>query len=195
MISHLKDLPASSTVRKVVGPTILLYSGNYFDLLEPENSVFTIEDVAHGLSHTCRFAGQCIRFYSVAEHLVHASYFVPAEHAYPTFMHDTPEAFIGDMSKPLKDLLPDYRAIEKGVEAAVFTRFNVPQPLPPCVKEVDIRMLVTEQRQLMRNNDGWSYTRGHEPLPIEIPGWSPAEARERFLKRFYELAPATVRFA
>lgn len=183
-------IQTSTTVRRVVGPTILLHSGHYFDLLDPENSDFTIEDIAHGLSMTCRFTGQCSRFYSVAEHSVHMSRVVPAEHAYEALMHDAAEAFIGDVSKPLKDLLPEYRAIEKRIEAAVFARFGVRQPMPLCIKDFDIRMLATEQRQIMRNNDGWDYTRGRDVLPIELDGWSPTEARDRFLGRFRELISA-----
>lgn len=188
---HFMDIQVSSTVRKVVGPTILLHSGNYFDLLDPENSDFSIEDVAQGLSLTCRFTGQCRRFYSVAEHSVHMSYAVPAEYAYEALMHDAAEAFIGDVSKPLKDLLPEYRAIEKRIEAAVFARFNVRQPMPPCIKEYDIRMLATEQQQIMRNNDGWDYTRGREALPIKLSGWGPGYAREQFLARFHALTKAS----
>jgi hypothetical protein len=182
-----EDRPVSATVRKIVGPTILLYSGEYFDFLDPEHSVFAIEDVAQGLAQTCRFAGQSSRFYSVAEHSVHMSYAVPPEHAYAALMHDAAEAFIGDMSKPLKDLLPEYKAIEKRIEAAVFARFEVPNPMPPCIKEYDIRMLATEQQQIMRNNDGWDYTRGRDPLPIQLSGWHPVDAREHFLGRYHEL--------
>lgn len=177
----------NETVRKIVGPTILLFGGSYFDFAAPETSAFTIEDIAHGLAMTCRFAGQCRRHYSVAQHSFHVSQVVPSQHAYQGLMHDAPEAFVGDMAKPLKIMLPDYRAIEKHVESAVFSRFKVATPLPPTIKEADIRMLVTEQHQLMRNRDDWSYCRGREPFDFEIPTWSPEEAKAKFLERFAEL--------
>lgn len=176
-----------STVRTIVGPTILLHSGAYFDFLAPEQSAFTIDDIAHALSMICRFAGHCGRFYSVAQHSVHCCDLAPPEHAYAALMHDAPEAFVGDVAKPLKVMLPDYKIIEDRVEAAVFERFGVPSPLPSCVKEIDIVMLATEQVQLMANRDDWNYTRGRKPADIIIPEWSQSRAKWEFLSRVSRL--------
>lgn len=184
----------NQTVRRIIGPTILLTSGVYFDFEAPDDSRFTIEDVAHGLAMTCRFAGQCRRHYSVAQHSVHVSHIVPPEHAYQGLMHDAAEAFVGDVAKPLKIMLPEYSVIEKRAEAAVFRRFNVATPLPPTIKEADIQMLVTEQHQLMKNRDDWEYCRGRKPLDLEIPVWSPEEAKARFLDRFAELRMPVSRY-
>jgi len=177
----------SSTVRRIIGPTMLLFSGVYFDFLDPEGSAFTIEDIAHGLAMTCRFGGQCRRYYSVAEHSVHVSRSVSREAAFAALMHDAQEAFVGDVIKPLKDLLPDYRKVEDRIEAAVFSRFGLSLPLPSEVAEADMAMLATEQIQLMRNRDDWDYTRGRKPLPIVLRFWSPEEAEFHFLTRFYEV--------
>lgn len=178
----------SQTARRIIGPTILLFGGSYFDFEAPEASDFTLEDIAHGLSMTCRFAGQCTRFYSVAQHSIHVSEIVPPSDAFAGLMHDAAEAFIGDVSKPLKEMLPQYKEIEKRIEAAIFARVGLSLPLPPSVKEADIRMLATEQRQLMCNRDDWDYTRGRSPLTLQIPTWSAKEAKARFLGRFRSLA-------
>lgn len=178
---------SDATVRRIVGPTILLQSGSYFDLLAPERSQFTIEDIAHGLSMVCRFAGQCSEFYSVAQHSVHVSEIVPEEHAFAGLMHDAVEAFIGDVSKPLKTLLPEYSAIERRIEAAVLARFGLTLPLPSDIKKADIAMLATEQRSLMRNNDDWEYTHGVQPLPMDIHPWPSKLARTLFMARFHQL--------
>lgn len=88
-------------VRQGVGPMIMLASGAYFDLLDPWGSEFTIEDVAHGLAHTCRYAGQCREFYSVAEHSINVAD-VSDGFEIEALLHDAAEAFIGDVTRPLK---------------------------------------------------------------------------------------------
>jgi hypothetical protein len=180
-------MQTSATVRKVIGPTILLQSGEYFDFLDPDNSKVTIEDVAHGLSMICRYTGQCNEFYSVAEHSWHASYHVHPDFAFDALMHDAPESVVGDMSKPLKDICPEYRLIEDRIERSFARKFGFNVPLAPEVKEIDIVMLATEQKLIMKNRDDWDYTRGRIPLDIKLYCWPPKTAKEMFLRRYYGL--------
>lgn len=166
-------------------PDILLKSGNYFDFETPETSTFTIEDIAQGLSNTCRFGGQCFGFYSVAQHCVLASQHVAPEYRYDALMHDAAEAFVGDIPSPLKQLLPDYKVIEKRVEKAVFERFGVSNPMPKAVKHIDLVLLSTEQRDLMAPHyDKWGCIEGIEPLKQTIRPWTAQESYEEFLKRY-----------
>ena len=174
-------------------PTIQLASGTYFDFERPLLGPEALSDIAHALSNLCRFTGHTSQFYSVAEHSVHVSHLVPPAMALVALMHDAPEAFIGDVAKPLKELLPDYKRIEDRIEAAVFAHFNLPLPLPAAVKEADRVMLATEQAQAMHSADIWRHTHGKKAAQIKLHFWSPDEAFRQFIWRFRDLQPLPYR--
>lgn len=195
----LLDLAAAkeATIRRIKGPTIILGSGSYFDFEAPETSLLTIEDVAYGLAHACRFAGQCVSratqrrtFYSVAQHCVLMSRAVPTALAYDALMHELGEATCGDMTSPLKSICPDYKAVEKRCEAAGLARFGVSMSDPDAVKHWDLRMLATERRDLLPwQGEEWDSAGGADPLAITIEPWAPEVAAVEFLIRYHELAP------
>lgn len=170
--------------------TIALAGGSYFDFETADCARVTITDIARGLSHACRFAGQCPRFYSVAEHSVHVSRIVPPAYAWDALMHDAAEAFLGDVAKPLKNLLPDYRAIEARVERALAIRFVMRHPMPSAIKLADRAMLALEQREVMHSTDPWGYLDGVlPPEGVTIYHFGPDAAQSMFLGRVKELRP------
>lgn len=164
-------------------PYILVRSGQYFNFLEPEAYRLEVEDIAHGLSNICRFAGQCREFYSVAQHSVYASHLVAPRDARAALFHDCAEAFLGDVSRPLKKLLPDYQAIEKRVEQALFAKLGIRFPLPPAIKTADVRMLYAEQKALMPlHGDPWEGI-DETPIDFSIHPVSPLPAFLAFMER------------
>lgn len=171
------------------GPTIMLASGKRFDLLDPHNSDFDIADIAHGLAHVCRYAGQCRTFYSVAEHSILVSETVE-DFAFEALLHDAAEAFIGDITRPLKQLLPDYKAIEADIEATINARFQLRSDVRPIIKKADLRVLAAEQIQVMAQGCAdWAEDAGIEPADIKVRGLLPADAKAEFLRRFEALRP------
>lgn len=112
---------------------IELATGEYLDLAAPDPDRITVDAVAHGLSHVCRFAGQASRFYSVAEHAALVATKLradghPAEVQLAGLHHDDAEAFLGDVTRPLKALLPGYRDLEVQVGYAVRQALGLPDP-------------------------------------------------------------------
>lgn len=158
------------------GTAIRLHSGHMFDFMDIENAFILIGDIAHALSHTCRYGGHCPQFYSVAQHSVLVSHLVPREHAVHALLHDAAEAYLGDVVKPLKNLLPDYLGIERRLEREIFKRFYLPEVIPECVKSADVHMLNVELNWLWHPVDG-SYLEPQDP----------SKAKAEFLKRYEEL--------
>jgi hypothetical protein len=176
-------------VKVGVGPTIMLRSGAWFDFCAPADSDFTIDDIAHGLANICRYSGQCSRFYSVAEHSLLVSD-TATGFEFEALLHDAAEAFLGDITRPLKQMLPEYKRIEAEVERAILDRFGIAWPLPPQIKLADLRVLAAEQKQIMpEGTDGWVRGQRVDPAPIVVEHLSPDEAKRRFLDRFSELHP------
>ena len=163
-------------------------SGKHFNLITPRPEQICIDDIACGLSNICRFTGQLNEFYSVAQHSVLASLIVPPEFAFEALMHDAQEAYLGDVSSPLKSLLPDYRQIERVVEMVIRMNYGLPAVMSSVVKHADLTMLATERRDFdMDDGTPWPILEGIEPLASVISPLSPRQAMVQFLSRFYEL--------
>jgi hypothetical protein len=174
-------------VRVETGPTIMLHSGAWFDFGAPASSNFTIEDIAHGLANICRYAGQCRDFYSVAEHSVLVSE-VATGFELESLLHDAAEAFIGDITRPLKQLLPDYKAIERRVQEAIFVRFGLNPDLPSEVRDADLRVLAAEQSQIMpEGTDYWVGLQKIQPASVIVRHLLPAQAKRAFIDRYLQL--------
>jgi 5'-deoxynucleotidase YfbR-like HD superfamily hydrolase len=114
---------------------------------------------------------------------------VAEEFQLEALLHDSAEAFLGDVTRPLKQLLPEYKKIENNVQRAIFDRLKVRWPLPRQVKQADLRVLAAEQRLIMpEGTDGWVRGQKVEPAPIVIRHLSPEEGMRLFLERFHALS-------
>ena len=173
----------------MIGPSINLASGDVFYFERPDQCAFRIEDIAQGLSNVCRFAGQSRRFYSVAEHSVLVSLVAPDEHALQALLHDAAEAFLGDVTRPLKSMLPGYRLIEQATEQAIFRRYSLPEVIPPVVKEADWAVYAAERASLSHpQHRALPACEEHVvAAPVEIQCLLPQQARALFMARYCEI--------
>lgn len=158
---------------------------------DPRSEDVLIDDIAHSLGMLCRYGGHCRRFYSVAEHCILVSYMVPREHALSGLLHDATEAYLVDLPRPVKMMLPEYRVIEERNWKAIARKFHIPEVQPVGVKDADMAICLAEQRALMTPepapwaSEAWA---ANGKLPsVEINCYSPQVAASRFLDRFYEL--------
>lgn len=172
---------------------ITTYSGRHIDLLEPCADDIVIDDIAVALSRINRFTGHTHRPYTVAEHCLAGLEFCAAWHRLPYLMHDASEAYLGDVSGPLKRLLgmKFYRDLETCWTAVIAARFGLKANFASEVHAIDQRMLVTEQRDLL----------GRMPLSIDpyrpfntrLPASAPPQEllQREFLDAFYQLSKST----
>ena len=168
---------------------ISTYLGNRFWPTEPRIDRIDIEDIAHGLAYQCRFNGQTSAFYSVAQHSIMVANILPPHLHKAALLHDAAEAYLGDIVKPLKHLLPGFAEIEAGVTRLIAQAFEVDFDTDHvAIKHADMVALATEKRDLMPNSaEAWSYLAGIAPLPELIDPLPPAQAKAAFLAAWTQL--------
>jgi uncharacterized protein len=173
-------------------PWIQTFTNVHFDILNPTLDMIRMDDIAHHLAMQCRFTGATKFHYSVAQHAVYCSRIVAPEFAFEALNHDDSEAYIADMSRPLKYFTEcghHYLDIERPLERIIAARFGLPAYMSPEVKQADNAMLFAEKAQLMQPCDWTSSASGTgEPANVVIEKWSPERAEIEFRTRFFELA-------
>lgn len=165
------------------------FTGKSFDYENVGPQDICIEDIAHALGHICRYAGQCNKFYSVAEHCVLLSRAkdMPGT-PLARLLHDATEAYVADIVRPLKNLLLDYKLIEHDISMVVSEKYGVDfSPVEPG----DTKMIGIEAAVLMHDNFFEIHNESnpnaqlvpHHDPEIEIMGWSPEVASFEFITR------------
>lgn len=168
------------------GDWLQCYTGGKFYPLDPRGQDLRIADIAHSLSMQCRYAGHCIRFYSVAEHSVLLARHVAPEHRLWALLHDASEAYLVDVPRPIKGDLVGYKDIERKLMSVIAFNFGLRGEMPAEVHDDDVRICVDEKAQNMAPGQMWGID-GLEPLGIKLQFWSPAEAEAAFLDLFAEI--------
>jgi uncharacterized protein len=165
------------------GEPLPTYTGGRFYPFDPRPEDVRFDDIVAALSKLCRYAGHCLKFYSVAEHCVHVASAAPADLKLAALLHDASEAYLVDVPSSVKPYLPDYVALEDRVAAAVARKFGVPHPVPELVKRLDTAIRADEVEQNMgRPAAPWLLP---DPLGLTLKFWPPAQAAYEFTAAFH----------
>lgn len=135
------------------------FTGVEFWPLDPRPEDIVLEDIAHGLSHICRFGGHTRTFYCVGDHALHVTDCIKqlggtVLEQFIGLHHDDTEAYVGDVVRPMKRQ-PEfdfYRHNEDVLARAIFKSFGLKEdvfPFPDIIKYADNALLYTEARDMM----------------------------------------------
>lgn len=168
------------------------FSGRKFYPLTPDVGDVCIEDIAHALARVCRYTGQG-SYYSVAEHCVKLADVVLSRTedigaARYALLHDATEAYLADVSTPVKQH-PDfafYREAEARLAGVIYRAFDLePAGEPLIIKELDRAIRSTEVPQIFDNvHPDWKLEAPLAELLGQGWGWGPEDAERAFLDWF-----------
>lgn len=155
---------------------IRTFSGNNVNVFSVNIDLITIEDIAHSLAHQSRFAGHLPFFYSVAQHCCFCADMAPVYLKLEALMHDASEAYLVDLPRPIKQLIPQYNEIEEVLMHQIAKKFHFVWPMSAAIKEIDDAALKFEWDNYMIKKD-WDRTKI----------WTPEFAKTQFLNYFTNL--------
>lgn len=138
-------------------------SGIDFYFNRPTTSMINEEDIAHALCNLCRFTGHTNKFYSVASHSIILANVIRTElrgsndkYKHQAMLHDASEAYLADISSPLKSLLPEYQELEDNVMSVILRSFGISE-ICDLVKYYDKQLCLLEGSILLGRKD-WYHT-------------------------------------
>tara|TARA_Y100001933_G_C18964251_1_gene549542 strand:+ start:91 stop:639 length:549 start_codon:yes stop_codon:yes gene_type:complete len=175
------------------GQFISTYSGTEFWPADPRQEEIKIEDIAHALSLLCRGNGHVKHFYSVAQHSLYCALEARKRKLSPQvqlacLLHDGSEAYISDITRPVKRLLPLYREMEAGLQHAIEKKYglsDITEEEKKQVKEIDDAILRYELAELLDTHD---YNGLELVGDYDFSFRMMADVEKEFLDLFHELS-------
>lgn len=107
---------------------ILTYTGKYFNPTQPDKKDIDIRDIAHALSLLCRANGHFKTFYSVGQHSINCMREARARGyskrvQFACLLHDASEAYLSDVTTPVKQKLLEYQAFEQPLQDMIWLKY------------------------------------------------------------------------
>lgn len=164
-------------------------SGLEIDLNNPNPDNINIDDIATGLSNTCRFGGQIRRHYSVAQHSLLVIFLAPVYLKRAALMHDAAEAYINDITKPQKILMGEpYAILEARFMDVIGKKYGITEEEIKAVKPYDQQAYEIEHQHIRLNNDeAWNAIWKENNLGFQSYDENPKVWKALFMKHFNEL--------
>lgn len=182
------------------GPWIFTFSGRRYFPVDPRPEEVFIGDIAHALSQINRYTGHTRVPVSVAEHSLLCEAAASRGCALEALLHDAAEAYLGDLSRPVKQWLNEdaegcrawsFGDLEDRNANAIARRFNLAYPWDDEIKYIDNRVLATEVRDAhCEEFHRLLIDRGIHPYPclqVIQPRPTPEALERLFLVRFESL--------
>jgi hypothetical protein len=127
-------------------------TGIHMTPLEPEEDQIVLEDFAHALSFLCRANGHYTKFYSVGAHCINCyeeavSRRETARVQMACLLHDATEAYMSDVTRPVKKNMPDYIKFEENLANLIYKKYlgsELSAYESATVKAIDDAMLYYE---------------------------------------------------
>ena len=177
-------------------PYVTTVSGEKLHFLKPSPYEIHITDIAHQLSHICRWSGGTKHFFSVAQHSLLVAEMVEAARGskheiLQGLLHDASEAYMMDLPRPIKRSKPlqGYTKVEKGLQGTILQKYTQNPTLMSKVEEKDLQAQHTEAYYLLDYQPDWQihYYIDFERGPKHCRKVLPVEIRRRFLDKFLSL--------
>lgn len=139
-------------------------SGNKFFPFNPTPESVNLNDITVSLSYLARYNGHTKIFYSVGQHSINCAKILKSMGCSNRLvliglLHDSAEAYIGDIPSPIKKYIDGIEEIEDNIFRCVLLHLGIDYPTVEewdIVMEVDRSMLYFEGPQLTENTDDWS---------------------------------------
>ena len=136
---------------------ITTFLGEDFVPFEPNPDQIHIEDIAHALSLMCRANGHIKSFYSIAQHSINCANEAMARKCsekiqLACLLHDASEAYISDLTRPVKKHLYQYQQVEKRLQDVIFSKYlnsALTDYEKRQIDKIDYDMLICEFDSLM----------------------------------------------
>lgn len=107
---------------------ILTHTRIMFDPVRPDAALIDIRDIAHSLSMLCRANGHFPTFYSVGQHCINCCAEAAARGysrrvQLACLLHDASEAYLADVTRPVKQEMPRYLEIEAPLQNLIWEKY------------------------------------------------------------------------